>query len=238
MKPVSIMWSQGVDTAEAQLAVTTIREFLQQIYSIGNAAGLALRPTTIRPFGTWYIPTVKRGSPYSGTSWYVDTSYDRTRGQVIGERFLELVRDEPWQKRDPHWDLALIDRDLVERVTTPAESRGEFALGAAVPELGAVVSVYRLRGIIRSEQRQSALRWLILHHFARVIGLPSAMRSEAIETIDDHRFCANHCLMGRVATVEQLVSAASGESGDRIPLCDQCRRDIVRVFLLRGKSWN
>lgn len=238
MKPVSIMWSQGVDTAEAQLAVSAVREFLQQIYAIANAAGVALRPTAIRPFGTWYIPSVERGSPYSGTSWYVDTSYDPVRRQVVAERFLDLVREEPWQKRDPHWDLALIDRDLVERVTAPPEPGDGFALGVAVPELGAVVSVFRLRGIIRSDQRQAALRRLVLHHFGRVIGLPTVTRSEAFELVEGQRYCTNRCLMSRVVTVEQLVGAAGRGGQEQIPLCDHCRHDIVQVFLLQGKSWN
>src|SRR5712692_2846739 len=129
MKPVSIMWTQGVDPAEAQIAVSAVRDFLRLVYGIGNAVGLAVPPTAIRPFGTWYRPSVPEGSPYWGTTWYVESSYDASRKQVVGRRFLDLVRDEPWQKENPHWDLALIDRDLIDTTLETVEDRRvEFVL--------------------------------------------------------------------------------------------------------------
>src|SRR6516225_8374867 len=100
------MWSQGVDANEAEVVVAAVREFLRAVYEIGHRVGLALPPTAIRPFGTWYIPSMKAGSPYSGTMWYVDTSFDTARQQVDGARFLDLVRQEPWQKSNAHWDIA------------------------------------------------------------------------------------------------------------------------------------
>src|SRR5579871_3763225 len=162
MKPVSIMWSQGVDTGEAEVAVASVREFLRLVYAVGHRVGLALPPTAIRPFGTWYIPSAPKGSPYSGTTWYVDTSFDAGRQQVDGPRFLELVRDEPWQKSNPHWDVAVIDRDLSDSGHEPGAHRArEFVLGSSVPELATVLSVYRLRGLVRTEQRALALRRLV-----------------------------------------------------------------------------
>lgn len=239
MKPVSIMWTQGVDTAEAELVISAVRDFLRQVYSIGHRAGLALPPTTIRPFGTWYIPSQREGSPYWGTHWYVDKSFDSSRQQVVGARFLELVRDEPWQKTDPHWDIAVIDRDLVDGDSPRAgEECREFALASVVPELATVLSVYRLRGLVRPEQRERALRRLVLHQFGQVLGLPSRSRQAAVEKIGDRRFCTNRCVMRRAATVEELVLAAEQEHGDQVLLCDQCRRDVVEIVVMRGRSPN
>ncbi|HVC33497.1 MAG TPA: hypothetical protein VNL16_08300 [Chloroflexota bacterium] len=239
MKPVSIMWTQGVDTAEAQLAVSAVRDFLRLVYSIGHRAGLALPPTTIRPFGTWYIPSQPEGSPYWGTHWYIDNSFDATRQQVIGARFLELVREEPWQKASPHWDVALIDRDLVDSAPAPAsEGCAEFALGASVPELATVLSVFRLRGLVRPEQRERALRRLVLHQFGEVLGLPSRSRQTGLVTGFDQRSCAHRCVMHRAATVEQLVLAAEQEHADRVLLCEQCQRDVVEIMVMRGRSPN
>jgi hypothetical protein len=237
MKPVSIMWSQGVDASEAEVVVASVREFLRVVYEIGHRVGLALPPTAIRPFGTWYIPSVPRGTPYSGTTWYVDTSYDAGRQQVDGSRFLELVRNEPWQKSNPHWDVAVIDRDLTDADGMVGRPR-DFVLGTAKPELATVLSVYRLRGLVRTEQRELALRRLVFHFFGEVIGLPSNRRSTAIETIGQRRYCTNACIMRSAATVEQIVRAAEQEGRDVVALCDSCQRDIVEIFVMRGKSPN
>ena len=238
MKPVSIMWTQGVDTAEAQLVITAVRDFLRQVYSVGHQAGLALTPTTIRPFGTWYIPSQPEGTPYWGTHWYIDNSFDPSRQQVVGTRFLELVREEPWQKSNPHLDVAVIDRDLVDKVPRAAETEVEFALGATVPELATVLSVYRLRGLVRPEQRERALRRLVFHQFGEMIGLPSRSRRAGVEIIGDRRHCTNRCVMRRSDTVEQLVLAAEQEQGDRIALCEQCQHDLIEITVMRGRSPN
>lgn len=239
MKPVSIMWTQGVDTAEAQLVITAVRDFLRRVYTIGHAAGLVVPPTTIRPFGTWYIPSQAEGTPYWGTHWYIDNSFDPTRQQVIGTRFLELVREEPWQKSNPHWDVAVIDRDLVEQARPDVDAeRPAFSLGTSVPELATVLSVYRLRGLVRADQRERALRRLVLHQFGQVLGLPSRSRRTNLETVGERRFCTNRCVMRRAETVEELVLAAEQEHGVPVLLCQQCQRDVVTLLVMRGKSPN
>ncbi len=239
MKPVSIMWSQGVDTNEAEAAVAAVREFLRVVYDVGHRAGLALPPTAIRPFGTWYIPSMPKGSPYSGTTWYVDTSFDSGRQQVDGSKFLDLVRQEPWQKSNPHWDVAIVDRDLIDSAPHPSHTRKrEFVLGTSVLELGTVLSVYRLRGLVRTEQRELALRRMVYHFFGQVIGLPSRSRVSAVEVVGPNRFCTNACVMRHASTVEQLVRAADQESRDGVALCDACRHDLVELFVMRGRSPN
>jgi hypothetical protein len=212
---------------------------LRAVYTIGHGVGLVLPPTAIRPFGTWYIPSIPQGSPYSGTSWYIDSSFDRERQQVIGTRFLELVRDEPWQKSNPHWDVAVIDRDLVDGLADRRDAgRGEFTLGTAIPELATVLSVYRLRGLVRPEQRELALRRLVLHQFGQVLGLPSASREADVERIGARRYCTNSCVMRRARTVEQLVRAAELEGRDQLRLCDRCRRDVVELIARRSITSN
>ncbi|HLH72741.1 MAG TPA: hypothetical protein VKX96_05610 [Chloroflexota bacterium] len=239
LKPVSVMWTQGVDHVEAQLVVSTVRELLQLVYTIGNQVGLALPTITIRPFGTWYIPSVPEGTPYWGTRWYVDTSFDAARQQVIGARFLDLVRNEPWQKSSPHWDVAVIDWDLVDQARAPAdESRQPFVLGMTVPELGTVLSVHRLRGLVRAEHRELALRRLVLQEFGQVLGLPSRSRQSGIELAEGRRFCTNRCVLRPATTVAQLVRVAEQERSDSVMLCEQCRRDVVEMILMRGRSPN
>ncbi|MBX6771213.1 MAG: hypothetical protein IRY83_05765 [Chloroflexi bacterium] len=238
MKPVSIMWTQGVELSEARLVITAVRDFLRLVYAIGHQAGLALPPTTIRPFGTWYIPSRPEGSPYWGTPWYVDNSFDPVRQQVIGARFLDLVREEPWQKSNPHWDVAVIDHDLIEQLPDhPGDPGDDFAFGVAIPELATVLSVYRLRGLVRSGQRERALRRLVLQQFGFVLGLPYRWRTRQIEEINGRRYCANHCVMQWFGTVEQLARAADRQP-EGVPLCDECEHDVIQVMLTRGRGLN
>lgn len=240
MKPVSIMWTQGVDTAEAELAVLAVRDFLRDVYSICSQVGLALPSVTIRPFGTWYIPSIPDGSPYSGTRWYAEASLDAQRLQVIGSRFLELVRDEPWQKSNPHWDVAIIDWDLGDPSSPFMDDRGQpFALGMAIPDLATVVSVHRLRGLVRSDERARALRQLVLHQFGRVIGLPSRSRHEDVKRIGDGRYCAYPCVMQYVRSVGQIARDARPEKDNAgTGLCLQCRRDIIELMVMQKRSPN
>ena len=88
MKSVSIMWAEGVEESEARTVVATVRDLLRSIYDVCLKSGVLLSPTAIRPFGTWVIPSLPPGDPYSGTHWYVDTAYDRGLGQVVAPKFL------------------------------------------------------------------------------------------------------------------------------------------------------
>src|SRR5437762_3593851 len=127
LKSVSIMWAEGVSDDEARTAVRTVQDFLRVVYDVCLKSGVTLGATAIRPFGTWVIPSIPPGDPYSGTHWYVDTAYDRGLGQVVGPRFLELVKKEPWQSANPHFDVAILDRDLTDG------DKGGFVLASTLP---------------------------------------------------------------------------------------------------------
>jgi hypothetical protein len=101
-----------------------------------------------------------------------------------------------------------------------------------------VLSVYRLRGLVRSEQREVALRRLVYHFFGEVLGLPSRSRIIAVESIGERHYCTNACVMRHASTVEQVVRAAEQEGRDGIALCDNCQKDLVEIFVMRGKSPN
>src|SRR5438093_8066964 len=140
MKSISIMWAEGVTEAEAATVVETVKQLVKTVYDVSLKAGVGLSPTAIRPFGTWVIPSIPAGDPYSGTHWYIETAYDRDRRQVVAERFLELVKQEPWQRANPHFDVAVLDQDLAERSDEPG-----FVLASVLPGTATVMSVHRLR---------------------------------------------------------------------------------------------
>ncbi|HEY3080809.1 MAG TPA: hypothetical protein VGM69_13015 [Chloroflexota bacterium] len=236
MKSVSIMWAEGVSEAEASTVVATVRDLLRVIYEVAIKSGVALGPTAIRPFGTWVLPSIKQGDPYWGTHWYIDTAYDRGLGQVMGPRFLELVKQEPWQRMNPHFDVAVLDRDLTD---APAKRIGtDFVLASALPGTGTVISVHRLREVAPEEQRLAALKRLVVHNFGHVLEVPAAERTGAVEPSAGERHCTNLCVMRHAGSVDELLERMREEQSSGILFCPDCRLDILRSVLRQRISRN
>ncbi|HEV8637523.1 MAG TPA: hypothetical protein VG370_25160 [Chloroflexota bacterium] len=236
MRSVSIMWAEGVTEAEATTVVGTVRDLLKVVYDVAVRSGVALGPTAIRPFGTWVIPSIKQGDPYWGTHWYIDSAYDQGLGQVVGRRFLELVKQEPWQRLNPHFDVAVLDRDLTD---VPAKRIGtDFVLASALPGTATVISVHRLREIADEALRLAALRRLVVHNFGHVLEVPSSDRTEAVEQSADERHCTNLCVMRHAGSVDELLDRLGEEQASGILFCPDCRRDILRSVLRQRISWN
>lgn len=236
MKSVSIMWAEGVAEDEARTVVGTVRDLLKVVYDLCLKAGVLLAPTAIRPFGTWVIPSLPPGDPYSGTHWYIDTAYDRTRGQVVAPRFLELVRDEPWQKANPHFDVAVLDRDLADPPRQRTSDHG-FVLASVLPGTATVISVHRLREL-GTATRLRALRRLVVHNFGHVLEVPSPARQAAVAELGGERHCTNLCVMRHAGSVEELVAACREEDDAGILLCPECRGDVLRSVLRQRLSSN
>jgi predicted Zn-dependent protease len=216
LKPVSIMWAEGVSEAEARTAVQTVRELLKVIYEVARKSGVAIGPTAIRPFGTWIIPSIKQGDPYWGTHWYIDTAFDPERRQVVATRFLDLVRREPFQQQNPHFDVALLDLEL-------AEESGP-ALASALPGTATVISVHRLRAELTDERpRLEALKRLVVHNFGHVL------------RIED---CDQLCVMRHADTVEELLERLAEEKSSGVLFCPACRSKLLRTVMLTRLGLN
>jgi hypothetical protein len=229
MKSISIMWAEGVTDAEAATVVKTVKQVVQVMYDLCLKAGVGLSPTAIKPFGTWVMPSIPAGDPYSGTQWYIDTAYDPALGQVVAPRFLELVKQEPWQIASPHLDVAVLDRDLTDGASS--------VMGSSLPGTATVISVHRLRGLSELEAQLTALRRLVVHNFGHVLEIP---REGRLGVIDDRRerHCTAICGMRDPDDVEELVAMAREEAALGRLLCQECRQDLVRAVLAQRVSRN
>jgi predicted Zn-dependent protease len=229
MKSISIMWAEGVTEAEAATVVNTVKQVVQVMYDLCFKAGVGLSPTAIRPFGTWVMPSIPAGDPYSGTHWYIQTAYDQARDQVLAPRFLELVKQEPWQIANPHFDVAVLDLDLTEGSGS--------VLGSVLPGTATVISVHRLRAIQPQEQRLRALRRLVVHNFGHVLEIPRDGRLGVV-VAGHERHCTNVCAMRDAAGVEERVAVAAAVAASGQLLCDECRQDLMRSVLVQRLSRN
>jgi predicted Zn-dependent protease len=188
-----------------------VRELLKVIYDVALKAGVAIGPTAIRPFGTWIIPSIKQGDPYWGTHWYIDTALDARHQHVVAARFLELVRREPFQQQNPHFDVAVLDMELAEE--------GRAVLASALPGTATVISVHRLREAIRDERRRlEALKRLVVHNFGHVLG------------IED---CRELCVMRHAETAEALLERMGEEKATGVLFCPECRARVLRAVMLQ-----
>ena len=228
MKSISFQWTSGVESWEAETVVSTIAHLQEVALVLGQRAGFSVERGQLRPFGTWVIPQLPRGSPYWSTLWYVEQSLDEDTGQIIGPRFIRTLEQEPWQQAGPHYDVAILDhdmRDVPEHNFTPRSDPHVFA--SCRPNLAAVLSVHRLRAIPEAAQRQTALRRLAINAFGRVLELPAASRQSNVEMARGSLGCLNRCALRFAPDVGQLLAFAQEEHESRTIFCAECTADLL-----------
>ena len=231
-KFISMMWTEGVEDEEAWVAVQTVYGIIQDLYRSYWPQGLIQPPVTLKVFGNWVIPSVAEGSPYWGTQWYVDTSYDPELDQVIGPVFLTLVQQEPWQQSDPHFDIALIDQDLTDLPSPAAHLKpGYFALGTSLPGIASVVSVHRVRQIANKELRRQVLRRLVMHHLGHSLGIPRPQRTVHVEQTGLEWHCTSICVMRHADNVTRQIAYALEEANAGITFCVRCTQDLLSTII-------
>ncbi|HEY64422.1 MAG TPA: hypothetical protein G4O02_07600 [Caldilineae bacterium] len=223
MKPISIMWSEGVTEEEAAQAVFTVHQIINSLFRVRKHKRITPLAPAIRPFGTWVIPAVPRGAPYWGTQWYIDRSLDPELNRVRGPDFLRLVTLEPWQIHDPHFDLAILDLELV---ADPDDAPETPALGLTEPGTATVISVAPLREIADREERLLALRRLVAHHLGHLARVPRPGRTENVDLTDAEPHCTAICAMRHAANVFELLRYAREEREAGVLYCPACEHDM------------
>ncbi|HUV93672.1 MAG TPA: hypothetical protein VMX14_02415 [Anaerolineae bacterium] len=237
-KSINVTWSEGVADQESQTMTETLRQVLGRLY-LRLPSALAAPPIEVRVFGNWVIPALLPDRPYWGTQWYINTSYDDELKRVIAPSFLELVRKEPWQRLEPHFDLALLDYDLTDFPSPVARLLpGHYALGSSFPGTTAVMSVYRIRELTDRFARELALTRLVRHHLGHVLGVPQFTRKERVERLGLELHCTNPCAMRHAPTVERLARLALEESEMGWPFCELCTRELYSIVVRHTYTWS
>ena len=237
-KSISITWSEGVLEQESDVLVQTIDRTLKWLY-FRHPTAFFDPPLPVRVYGNWVIPALVAERPYWGTQWYVNSSYDQRVHRVIAPTFLELVRQEPWQRANPHLDLALLDQDLTDFPSPLARLRPDhYCLGTSFPGRAAVMSVHRIRNLADPAVRELALARLVRHHLGHVLGIPQFARQEQVARLGLEMHCTNRCVMRHAATVEQLAALAVEEVDRGWPFCGHCTRGLHSIIVEQTQSWN
>lgn len=237
-KSISVIWTAGVSEQESNCLTETIQQVLRWLF-MRRVAALAHPPIRVAAFGNWMIPALVPDRPYWGAQWYVDSSYDEELKRVVAPTFLELVRQEPWQRANPHFDLALLDRDLTDFPTPLAKLRPQrYSLGASYPGTAAVMSVHRVRRLAEDSVRHLALARLVRHHLGHVLGVPQFERKQHTSRLGLETHCTNRCAMRHADTLEALARLALEEDEMGWPYCAECTRDLHSVVVRYSVNWN
>lgn len=237
-KTISVSWSNGVTEREGEIMVATIDQVLKWLY-FRRLAAFFDPPLRVHNFGNWVIPALMQRRPYWGSQWYVDSSYDVELQRVIAPVYLELVRREPWQEHEPHYDMALVDDDLTDFPRPLARLHpSHYSLGTSFPGIAAVMSVYRLRDIADPDLRDMALARLVRHHLGHVLGVPAFERKERVVRRGLEFHCSNRCVMRHPETLDELVAYTRQEYEEGWAFCPLCTSDLHSVVVKHSRSWN
>jgi len=178
----------------------------------------------VRIFGAWAIQSVPQGTAYSNVEWYVNRSLDDTGSKILGSRYLETVRLEPWQAISPHFDLALTNLSITDDLDG-ASIRD--ALGMNRPGLISLVSSHPFDSIGSPDLRRLALRHTYAHYFGRLLDAPRKNRASGVLEHLGQTYCANNCALRFTDTPTLALSFARQELEQGAMFCEKCQKDIV-----------
>lgn len=228
MKPISVQWTEEVTLPEARAVLEGVVKAAENMLVVAARAGIGLHKAQIRPFGTWYIPGLAAGTPYWSTLWYVGQSLDAASGRIVGPRFIDTIRQEPWQRAGAHYDVAIVHYDLLDAPESMLSEGGAgYVLSSTARNLAAVISVNRLRRIGDDATFRRALTRLTVHSFGHVLEAPAPDRTRATLQSYGDRHCTNRCVMRHPESLGELLEFARAEADAQALFCDLCASDIL-----------
>jgi len=237
VKYISVSWSEGVSEHEQQVAASAMEQMLRWL-NLRHPQAFEDPPLRIRLFGNWIIPPLFPDKPYWGTQWYVNRSYDDEIDKIITPVYLELVRQEPWQRVDPHYDLALLEQDMTDFPSPLARLRpAHYALSSSFPGTSSVLSVYRIRQL-PDEQRDLALTRLVRHCLGHTLGAVDFSRKDDVTRLGLELHCKNRCVMRHTDDADELVELALDERELGWDFCPVCTKGLHSVMVRESYIWN
>ncbi|MGQ9555577.1 MAG: hypothetical protein ACUVWR_15865 [Anaerolineae bacterium] len=214
MKSISVSWASGVEDEEAVQCLTAIVDVITYLYHRHWPMGLIVPIVGLRPFGSWVIPALPEGSPYSSFDWYVESAYNEDWQAMDAERFLSLVEAEPWQQESHHYDFSVVHLPL-----RLGNSPNHLGL-ASRPNIASVVSADWARFYDSIEMQRLALRRLAFQGIGLAFGLEPHNTREA-------PICALRLVVGH----NEFLAKALEEHKAGIVYCDEHLRALLGKLL-------
>lgn len=221
---ISLTWAEEISESEAKVLIYTVSE---AVIRVGERVGPWFRSQalpTIRPFGDWTIPMMPHGAAYSSANWYLEHCRTSDGKRIDGAAYLRLVELEPWQSSTPHFDVALIAKEL-------ADADGHSVLNVALPGLACVAAAYSVRRLGSQEAQILGLRHLVAHALGRAVGIPQPARSTDVTSQDGNLYCTNLCAMRPCIHLRELLEYGMEGANQPSLYCDACQRGLEAIFI-------
>lgn len=166
---------------------------------------------------------------FGSVDWYVDQAWNLGRRQVNSSVLWQLFENEPWQQRERHHEMFVLEKDLYAPDTNFIFGQTIVKIaptGTILPEKhadgsryvhGFIQSVHRLRGWYRDDWGL-ALTAVLLHEEGHFFGAPNISSPSYIKN-DDPRMRnpldEDHC-NNRACIMEQVNVSGRPTLGDKI----------------------
>ncbi|MEO5928175.1 MAG: hypothetical protein ABIO72_05630 [Patescibacteria group bacterium] len=213
----------------SDLQYAVILEGVKEVISIAGATPYV----PIRSFRAWRMEGWRVSNalvPYRSIDWYVaqgrESAYRTT--QLDCEIMLHECIDEPWQNKEPHYDMMVVSPDLHPR---SAGENANFVLGMSIEGVGTVLSTYRFISTeLNTRNATECFKTTVMHELGHVFGLVKGERA-----MEGHWLHRQHCPPTRRCIMRQGLSVKEWalHTRDRLeygPFCPDCVKDLQSFF--------
>jgi hypothetical protein len=222
---ISITWTPGVEIEDAQAMIRTVEDVYGILRRSFGEPGQFDPLPIVRVFGSWSIPACPPHAPYSSMEWFLSHSLDRSGARISAARFLENVRLEPWQANNPHLDLCMTERAVVDdRVPTGPAAE---VIGVSRRALASLISLSPLDSIANPDLRRLAIRHVVAHFFGLLFDVPYVTRTEHIAERGGGLFCTGECAMRYTESPRTALAYAQQQAASNQIFCEACQRDLL-----------
>jgi len=133
IRPVYISHTPGVQDKYIAAAIEAVRR-------VSAIAGVEL---PVEYFGAFNVGD----RPYGSVEWYIQRAWNPQRTQLNASQMLNLSRSEPWQEKEPHYELWITHLDLWS-----GDGGNNFVYGLTQRGLGTIQSYARMEARFRGQE--------------------------------------------------------------------------------------
>lgn len=219
--PTFIFWDETVSPTQQGL----VREAFDELFT-----EIGFDRSKVQYLGNWresgYRDSTGKLVPHKSIEWQLQSKWNDSRRQIKADEALYAMFNDPYQTSTPHWEVVVTNKDLYSSETN-------FVIGAAMPDLGTIISLSRLEAIRDVGLRGEAQKTEIFHEFSHVLGLPTNRRgsSNLDYSLGPHCRSAG-CSMKQglnVPTDWMTFTTERLRRGGK-PLCGECVTDLAVKF--------
>jgi hypothetical protein len=222
---ISMTWTPGVEIEDAQAMIRTVEDVYSILRRSFGEPGQFDPLPIVRVFGSWSIPACPPHAPYCSMEWFLSHSLDQSGERISASRFLENVRLEPWQANNPHLDLCMTERAVVDDRAPDDPAVG--VIGVSQRALVSLVSLSPLESIANPDLRKLTIRHVVAHFLGLLFDVPYITRTEQIAERNGDLFCTGECAMRYTGSPSMALAYAQQQAASNQIFCEACQRDLL-----------